>query len=89
MIKATVLSISVMIGCFMTPKSSSYRGRSHRAVVASFVSAAYSASQVLCAVTVCFFDHQAIGDPPIRNKIPEVRFDEKILPQLLSDEALS
>ena len=53
------------------------------------VSAAYSASQVLCAVTVCFFDHHAMGESLIKKRIPEVPFEELILPQLLSEDAVS
>lgn len=75
---AAVLSTSVMIGPLFFWNNSSYNGQIHCAETASVVNAAYLASQVLCAVTVCFLDHQAIGDP-FTKKTSLVPLDELIL----------
>ena len=88
-IMAAVLSISVMIGPLLVLNSSLYKGQIHCAATESVLSASYSASQVLCAVTVCFFDHHEIGDPLTKKKTPVVPLGEFILPQLLSDDAVS
>ena len=86
-IMAAVLSICVLIADELTLKIFSYRGRIQRAAIASDVRAAYSASHVLCAVIVCFFDHHATGES-LMKKMPEVPFEELILPQLPSEDAV-
>lgn len=79
-INAAVLSTSVTISPFSVWNSSSNNGRIHWAATANVVSAAYSASQVLYAVTVCFLDHQATGDPLAKKKTALVPLGELVLP---------
>ena len=76
------------IGVGTVSKISLYNGRIHHAAMTNVVRAAYSASQVLCTVTVCFFDHHVIGEPPMRKRFPEVPLEDVVLPQLLSVDAV-
>lgn len=76
------------MGLLLVQKSSSYNCSSHCAVTASVVRAAYSASHVLWAVTVCFFEHHIIGELFMKKNTPDVPLEDKMLPQLLSDEAV-